>query len=105
MGILALANMVPQTGPESQWTAANFTSTRCFGLLALDHVVGKCSRLVEFGLTGVLGRLRTGLVGRDAPGSKFSDSLGQAECFRIRQASTWPTVAGGWEVGGGEGGG
>lgn len=28
MGILALANMVPQTGPESQWTAANFTSTR-----------------------------------------------------------------------------
>lgn len=38
--------------------------------------------------------LRAGFTRRDWSGSEFSDALLSTECFYIRQASTWPTIAG-----------
>lgn len=42
MGILALANMVPQTEPDSQWTAVNFASTRRYVCFVFEHLGLKC---------------------------------------------------------------
>lgn len=100
MGISALANMVPQTEPDSQWTAVRFTSTP-FGSFFLVVLVVNVPDSSSFGLERPFWTSENWLFGTRRVRKRVL-RLEEAECFQIRPASTWPTIAGG---GGGGGGG
>lgn len=64
-------------------------SNRLFLFGALKANVPDSSGLI---LTD-FGCLRTDFSRRDTSGRKFSDRFEHTECSKIRQASTWPTIA------------
>lgn len=93
MGTLALANMVPKIEPESQWTTASLSQ-------ALTPSLSFCSSLWQQTFSDSLSINLTciwmsenWLARRGESVSKFSDRLSTMSAFKIRQASTWPTIA------------